>query len=98
MFQDQHPNFRVNGKLFLIRCFSCNPERGTENYASAVALGICAFCGWQEVACTHNDTASLCGNFRQAETVYDACSHGDSLSTCKRCLKILAENVLTSLS
>lgn len=47
--QDRPPNFRgVNGKLYLIRCFACDPERGRENYAIAVADGKCAWCGWSE--------------------------------------------------
>jgi len=45
---DRDPNFRVKGKLYLVRCFSCNPERGTENWAIAVATGVCAACGWTE--------------------------------------------------
>ena len=43
--QSKHPNFiGDNGKLYLVRCFKCN----TENYAMAVATGICAWCGWSE--------------------------------------------------
>jgi hypothetical protein len=45
--QDKHPNFRdKSGKLFLVRCFNCEPERGRENWAPAVATGSCAWCGW----------------------------------------------------
>ena len=47
--QDRGPNFRgERGDLFLIRCYACNPERGTENYGLAVIDGICAWCGWRE--------------------------------------------------
>ncbi|KKK66212.1 hypothetical protein LCGC14_2966370 [marine sediment metagenome] len=37
-----------NGKLFLVRCFNCEPEYGTENSAMAVVSGQCAWCGWKE--------------------------------------------------
>ena len=44
---DKTPNFYdSDGKFFLVRCFNCEPERGTENWAPAVATGKCAFCGW----------------------------------------------------
>jgi len=59
--QDRPPNFRGSiepntkgtvkgdkGKLYLVRCFVCGGERGTENYAGAVATGQCAWCGWKE--------------------------------------------------
>lgn len=46
--QDKHPNFRKNGKLYLERCFKCDPERGRENYLPYVASGTCAWCGWEE--------------------------------------------------
>jgi len=47
--QDKSPNFRnAEGKLFLVRCFICDPKRGRENWAPAVASGICAWCGWGE--------------------------------------------------
>ena len=42
------PNFRENGKFYLIRCYVCDPERGRENWALAVAAGQCAFCGWSD--------------------------------------------------
>lgn len=46
--QDRSPNFRdESNKLFLVRCFRCDPERGLENWAPIVALGQCAFCGWK---------------------------------------------------
>ena len=47
--QDRNSNFRdENGKLFLVRCFNCDPEYGRENYVPAVASGQCAWCGWKE--------------------------------------------------
>lgn len=46
--QDREPNFRENGKLYLVRCFKCDPDRGRENYLPAVASGSCAWCGWKE--------------------------------------------------
>ena len=47
--QDKEPNFRdEDGKLFLVRCFACEPNRGLENYAVAVATGRCYRCGWTE--------------------------------------------------
>lgn len=49
--QDRAPNFRgVDGQLFLVRCFVCEPWRGRENYLPAVASGTCAWCGWKEEA------------------------------------------------
>lgn len=46
---DRSPNFRdERGQLFLIRCFACEPQRGTENWAITVAAGACAFCGWSD--------------------------------------------------
>ena len=42
---DSPPNFRgEDGKLFLVRCPSCNKE----NWSPAVATGECAWCGWGE--------------------------------------------------
>jgi hypothetical protein len=47
--QDRHPNFRdKSGKLFLVRCFACDPKNGRENYCMAVAAGTCSWCGWKE--------------------------------------------------
>jgi len=47
--QDRKPNFRgESGKLFLVRCFSCESKTGRENWAPAVASGTCAWCGWGE--------------------------------------------------
>jgi hypothetical protein len=47
--QDKYPNFRdKSGKLFLVRCFNCEIERGKENWAPAVASGTCAWCGWED--------------------------------------------------
>lgn len=45
--QDRPPNFRDEcGDLYLVRCYACAPEHGTENWAPAVAGGTCAWCGW----------------------------------------------------
>lgn len=45
--QDREPNFRdKSGKLYLVRCFACDAERGRENWAMMVARGICSWCGW----------------------------------------------------
>ena len=38
------PNFRVDGRLFLVRCPYCKRE----NHGPAVASGQCAWCGWNE--------------------------------------------------
>ena len=47
--QDRQPNFRSSeGRLFLVRCFNCEPLRGRENHISCIADGICASCGWSE--------------------------------------------------
>jgi len=46
---DRHPNFRdEDGRLYLVRCFACAPDKGFENYVLAVARGVCAWCGWRE--------------------------------------------------
>jgi ribosomal protein L37E len=37
----KHPNFISNNKVFCVRCQIC----GKENYALAVASGICVWCG-----------------------------------------------------
>ena len=40
--QDKPPNFRgKDGNIYLVHCFVC----GKENYAPAVAMGRCAWCG-----------------------------------------------------
>lgn len=45
--QDREPNFRdPSGKLYLIRCFACDPIHGRENWGPAVATGSCAWCSW----------------------------------------------------
>lgn len=39
-----------DGKIYLVRCMNC-PNAGSigrENYAMAVALGRCAWCGWYD--------------------------------------------------
>jgi ribosomal protein L37E len=35
-------NFKVDGKTYLVRC----PKCGRENWAPAVASGVCAWCGY----------------------------------------------------
>lgn len=48
---DRLPNFRdETGKLFLIRCFACDPIDGRENYAPIASTGLCAWCGWEDDA------------------------------------------------
>lgn len=47
--QDRKPNWRgEDGRLFLVRCFQCDPIHGLENSALHVSSGTCAFCGWDE--------------------------------------------------
>lgn len=47
--QNRGANFRnKDGKLYLVRCYACEPDRGRENYLPAVASGQCAWCGWCE--------------------------------------------------
>jgi len=41
------PNFMSNGRLFLVRCYECDPNYGMENYAPAVSTGQCSWCGWE---------------------------------------------------
>lgn len=49
--QERGPNFRgEDGRLFLVRCYVCEPTRGRENYGPSVATGQCAWCGWEESA------------------------------------------------
>ena len=43
------------GNLYLVRCMACHAELtelknqiGRENWAPAVANGICAWCGWSD--------------------------------------------------
>jgi len=43
---DRPPNFRHQSKLYLVRCYACDPDRGRENWGPMVAAGICAWCGW----------------------------------------------------
>lgn len=52
--QDRKPNFRKDGKLYLISCFVCDENYGRENYTPFVATGKCAWCGWKE---GENETA-----------------------------------------
>ena len=44
---DREPNFYSNGKLYLVRCYACEPEHGRENYTPSVSSGTCAWCGWR---------------------------------------------------
>ena len=37
----QHPNFRENNKTYCVKCQKCDKE----NYALAVATGVCVWCG-----------------------------------------------------
>jgi hypothetical protein len=46
--QMRHPNFMHDGRLYLVRCFVCDTERGLENWSPAVATGACAWCGWAQ--------------------------------------------------
>jgi len=47
--QNREPNFRgKDGKLYLVRCYLCEPKYGRENYLPIVATGQCAWCGWKE--------------------------------------------------
>ena len=41
--EDMPQNFREDGKAYVVRCPACKRE----NYAMAVASGICAWCGWE---------------------------------------------------
>lgn len=69
--QDRPPNFRVNGKLYLVRCFNCgDPERGRENYLPRVASGECAFCGWFENGWFHEDRPARTEEERAAEAEF----------------------------
>lgn len=44
----REPNFvGDNGRLYLVRCYACQPKMGRENWAPAVASGQCAWCGWE---------------------------------------------------
>lgn len=38
-------NYISKDKLFLLRCMNCD-ETGRENWACAIASGVCAWCGW----------------------------------------------------
>lgn len=43
------PNFRtLGGKLYLLRCYVCDPIYGLENRLPNVSTGICAWCGWSD--------------------------------------------------
>lgn len=57
--QDRPPNFRGDeGNLYLVRCYACDPEHGRENYALAVAVGQCVWCGWSEAPVVQQDRAT----------------------------------------
>lgn len=46
---DVAPNFRgKDGRLYLVRCFSCSSTVGRENYCLCVSGGVCAWCGWKD--------------------------------------------------
>lgn len=42
LVKGKYIGFRAKGKIYLQRC----PECDRENYSPAVALGQCAWCGW----------------------------------------------------
>jgi len=42
MREIKEPNFIADGKVYLVRC----PECGLENWAMAVASGVCCWCGY----------------------------------------------------
>lgn len=53
---DRPPNYRnKDGLLCIIRCFACEPNRGKENWAMAVASGQCQWCGWVERSEAHDN-------------------------------------------
>ena len=58
---DRQPNFYANGRFYLVRCFACGGEHGTENWAPAVATGQCAFCGWTNTPASATAAAPCCG-------------------------------------
>jgi hypothetical protein len=53
--QDRYPNYREDGRLFLLRCFVCGGTYGRENWSPAVSSGECAWCGWSDA----NSSADL---------------------------------------
>jgi len=74
--QDKEPNFRgKDGKLYLVRCYACEPRYGRENYMPAVATGQCAWCGWQEKPKENKDgVANSDGNPDLCRNNPDLCS------------------------
>jgi hypothetical protein len=73
--QDRPPNFRENGKLYLVRCFSCGAEpRGTENYLPAVASGTCAWCGWSGKDITYAEEKQACMRMEAEEMIREMTS------------------------
>jgi hypothetical protein len=43
---ESRKNWITDGKLFLVRCYNCEPKNGMENYLPSVSSGICSWCGW----------------------------------------------------
>lgn len=43
--QKRSPNFEEGGQWYMVRCFTCSPNGGRENWAMAVATGQCCWCG-----------------------------------------------------
>ena len=70
---DRRPNFYGDdGQLYLVRCFACGGDRGTENWSCAVATGCCAFCGWQpNVAPEDSDDAVRCRRDDQLRQLFE---------------------------
>jgi len=59
---DRKPNYRnQDGKLYLVRCFACGGDDGTENYVAAIAASVCSFCGWKDPALFVDDLKSVLG-------------------------------------
>ena len=53
--EDCRENFRdENGNPFVVRC----PKCGRENWAPAVASGMCSWCGWHEANVGSDASAS----------------------------------------
>lgn len=41
----------------MVRCFSCVPEGGRENFGQCVTAGICAWCSWSPMRARAEMTA-----------------------------------------
>lgn len=90
--QDRNPNFRdKDGKLYLVRCYNCDPESGKENYSLAVSSGFCNWCGWGSTKC-NLDSYTKCKDFRQELPWFDACVHGNSRQFCSACRYVPLSN------